>query len=589
MNQASPEEQAFRDVDRPEIALITNHGYAGVDIPIGGAPDTGGQNVYVNNVARALDGLGFKVTVFTRGGFPNFQDSWIRRGQEYMNERVRYVFVPGGGDNFLRKEDIAIALDEELDWLDAFIRREAGAKGCRPWEVYEFVNSHYWDGGVLGVRLIERWKNDLAVAAVVQLLSGTVSDEVLDDLKDERNWRELGEAPGYHLGRILIDQEGSVETPLEERVRKGVAHWAAAQGLDEQSQEYLNNEVLETLQTEARDYPPALKKLAACGALGRGLMELSPVASKYLSADLTDVDRHVWTPHSLGELKRSNFRDRSPEELREFKFTERLSHERMICHRTRAFAATSAEIAERLWIDYRVSQEETYYFPPCVDLDVFRPYDEEELEPTYEYLSRMSGVSSERLKRGRIVFETGRMVMTKRKDLLIAAFAKIARDHQDAYLFIGGGPKNDHFRSLSHQIDFTMPIEKHAFLLGPVPEEHIGPMFSLADVYATGSEMEGYGMTVAQSAAAATLVVSSDKIPFSAHHIPQFVVLFPAGDVEAFADALHQALDDEVNRRERSTRLAKEISSLDWTKKSAGLIEFLRSLGMSVSKGKVES
>ncbi len=62
-------EVAFKKAKRPDIALITNHGYAGVEIPFGGAPDTGGQNMYVNSLAKALDALGYRVTIFARGYF----------------------------------------------------------------------------------------------------------------------------------------------------------------------------------------------------------------------------------------------------------------------------------------------------------------------------------------------------------------------------------------------------------------------------------------------------------------------------------------------------------------------------------------
>ena len=46
-----------RSDGRPELALITNHGYAGVEIPVGGAADTGGQNFYVNSLSLALERL----------------------------------------------------------------------------------------------------------------------------------------------------------------------------------------------------------------------------------------------------------------------------------------------------------------------------------------------------------------------------------------------------------------------------------------------------------------------------------------------------------------------------------------------------
>ena len=73
----------FRSSDCPEIALITNHGYGGCEIPFGGAPDTGGQNVYVNTLATKLEKLGYKVTIFARGGFPHFESDAMRRGVEF--------------------------------------------------------------------------------------------------------------------------------------------------------------------------------------------------------------------------------------------------------------------------------------------------------------------------------------------------------------------------------------------------------------------------------------------------------------------------------------------------------------------------
>ena len=154
-------QEIYRSSPRPEIAQITNHGYGGPSIPVGGAPDTGGQNLFVNTLALVLERLGYKVTIFARGGFRHFHSDRLRTGQELLSDHVRYVYVPGGGDHFLAKEEISIALDEQADWLDDFVRREADAKGCEPWEVYELVNTHYWDAAVLGARLIERWRNDV--------------------------------------------------------------------------------------------------------------------------------------------------------------------------------------------------------------------------------------------------------------------------------------------------------------------------------------------------------------------------------------------------------------------------------------------
>jgi glycosyltransferase involved in cell wall biosynthesis len=565
---------------RPEIAVITNHGYAGPRMPTGGAPDTGGQIVYVNDMARAMESLGYRVTIFARGGFPNFKSDAMRGGAEPLTDHVRYVFVPGGGSQFIRKEDIAVALDEQLEWIDEFVRGEATARGCRPWEVYEFVNTHYWDAAVLGVGLVDRWRNDIAAETIGDLLEGVVPAEVLESAMANRHWDHLGDTPELHLGQMLI--EGDPGVPVRQRIADGAGRWTARWGGDAEA---VTAEVERSLERVAAETAPAFEPLAAAGALGRVVLAAHPEIMTELRQRLDRADHHVWTPHSLGELKDWNFRNRRQDVRRDLKFCERRSHERMICDRTPAFAATSVDITERLHTHYRVGLDRIFYFPPCIDTERYHPYDEVSRTPAYEYLSSISGVPADTLRQSRIVFETGRMDQTKRKDLLLAAFARIAPVHEEAYLFIGGGPDNDLFRSLQRQLDRTEPLHGRAWLTGPIPDEFMGPLFALADVYATPSEMEGFGMTVSQAAAAGTLVISSDVIPFSVHHVPDIVVLFPTGDTAALAEALDRALGNEVERRERAESLSAKVRRLNWVEKTGDLIGFLRGLGMDIADG----
>ena len=553
----------FRQLDRPEVALITNHGYGAPNIPIGGAPDTGGQNLYVNTLALKLERLGYKVTVFARGGFPHYESTSIRGETEYLSDFTRYVYVPGGGDGFIRKEDIAIALDEELEWLYKFVCREAAVKNCEPWDMYEFVNSHYWDAAVLGVRLVERWRNDMVFNSITRLLDGILSDKTLEQIRFDRHWMSFGEVPSFHLGWLLINQEELKKLTISQQIRAAASRWAVAKGLGVNEENYLVDTAEEMLSKLDDSFEPAFKKLMASAAFGQAILTISPDIDEQLKRNLDRIDKHVWTPHSLGELKDYNFRTRPLDVRRGLKFCERRSHERMICNRTRAFVATSAKIAEHLWTHYRVPVEQTFYFPPCVDGHIFRPYDEKELTTTYRYLSIISGVSEDRLKKGRIVFETSRMDRTKRKDLLLAAFARILPDYDDLYLFIGGGPENEIFQMLKQQLQYTEVLKGRAFLTGPIPDEHIGQMFSLADIYATASEMEGFGMCVSQAAASGTAIASSDVIPFSLNHVPEYVEMFRIGDTDAFAEAIRRLLNNEEQQKENSRHLREKACVLD--------------------------
>lgn len=581
-------ENIFYQSDKPEIALIANHGYGGADIPIGGAPDTGGQNFYVNTLALKLERLGYKVTIFARGGFPYYKSNLIRSKPEYLARFVRYIFVPGGGDAFVRKEDIAIALDEELEWIDAFVRKEAEAKGCEPWEVYEFVNSHYWDAGVLGVRLVERWRNDVVEQSMKRMLEGIIPSEILEQMHLNRHWRSMGEVPYFHIGYLLIHRVGLHHFPIEQQVRVAASTWAAAKGLDIKEENYLVDSAEKALSNLHEVFAPELKRLVASAALGQSILMLSPDVDERLKRDLDRVNKHVWTPHSLAEIKDYNFRNRLAEVRRNLKFCERRSHERMISCRTHAFIATSAKIAEKLWTHYQVPVEDTFYFPPCIDRQVFRPYEAHELNPTYRYLSKISGIAVNKLKNGKIIFETSRMDQTKRKDLLLAAFTRILPDYDDLYLFIGGGPANEIFQMLANQLRFTEALEGRAFLTGPIPSEYIGPMFSLADIYATASEMEGFGMCVSQAASAGTAIVSSNIIPFSLHHVSEYVELFPTGDVAAFAKGIRQILDNEDEYNKKAQHLRDRTLALDWDVKTTEFLAYLRLKGIEVKEGKKE-
>ncbi len=578
-------EAAFARAERPDVALISNHGYAGVEIPVGGAPDTGGQNMYVNALALALDRLGYRVTVFARGGFPFFGSSRIRTDPEYLSGHVRYIFLPGGGDGFIRKEDIAVALDEQVDWLDGFIRAEASARGVDPWDVYEFVNTHYWDAALLGVRLVERWRSDVAARVLARLLQGVARAGEIEAMQADRHWRALGDAPTFHLGSILLECECTPATPLEQRVQAVASRWVAARGMGANCVDVICETVAEALGKVRHTMAPALHPVVAADALGVAVLTLTPDLAEGLKADLERVDRHVWTPHSLGELKDDNFRNRPLPVRRDLKFCERRDHERMICERTQAFAATSAEIAERLRTHYRVPVEQIFYFPPCVDSQTFRRYSASESAATWDYLSGVSGVPVDELKNGKIVFETSRMDRTKRKDLLIEAFAQVTPRVDHAWLFIGGGPENDVFGALAEQLAATPELAGRAFLTGFIPDEHIGPLFSIASIYCSASEMEGFGMSVSQAAAAQTAVVSSDLVPFCVQYVPEDAVIVHAGDVEDFAQALRRLLDDDDERDWRAAGLAEKVRVLDWEAQAETFLGYLRRSGMQVAEG----
>ncbi|MEM1027406.1 MAG: glycosyltransferase [Planctomycetota bacterium] len=121
------------------ILMISLHGYV-AGSPELGKPDTGGQVVFVLELAKRFARLGYKVDVLTRQ-FDN------QSAQDKINPNLRVWRVPFGGKGFIRKEDMH-------DWYGDFVTNPLAVirkKGLK----YDFVNSHYWDAGVSGQKIAE--------------------------------------------------------------------------------------------------------------------------------------------------------------------------------------------------------------------------------------------------------------------------------------------------------------------------------------------------------------------------------------------------------------------------------------------------
>jgi mannosylfructose-phosphate synthase len=121
------------------ILMLSLHGYFAGE-PELGLPDTGGQVVFVLELAKQFVELGYSVDIVTRRfeDQPEFDD---------MGSHLRVWRIPFGGADFLRKEDMH-------DHLDEFVRRFLDTLRERGLN-YEFIDSHYWDAGFAGQQIAE--------------------------------------------------------------------------------------------------------------------------------------------------------------------------------------------------------------------------------------------------------------------------------------------------------------------------------------------------------------------------------------------------------------------------------------------------
>ncbi|MEA3342092.1 MAG: glycosyltransferase, partial [Chloroflexota bacterium] len=139
----SPEQhRTFLASRRKHVLMITNHGVHQWRV-IPGLPDTGGQNVFVNQFTEELARLGFCVTIANRGGYPHPTTGEQRKGLCYKDEHQRILYLEDGWSEFVRKEDMDARIPSLAESLAGFLDGE-GMK-------VNLILSHYWDGAEIGM------------------------------------------------------------------------------------------------------------------------------------------------------------------------------------------------------------------------------------------------------------------------------------------------------------------------------------------------------------------------------------------------------------------------------------------------------
>lgn len=131
----------MRTPNPDRIMMVSTHGYVAAE-PEFGRPDTGGQVVYILELSKCLARMGYSVDILTR----RFEDQPF---MEHIGERIRLLRFPCGGDDFIAKEVLYESIPEWIEGVSRWIKAERLK--------YTLINSHYWDAGLAGQSLANRF------------------------------------------------------------------------------------------------------------------------------------------------------------------------------------------------------------------------------------------------------------------------------------------------------------------------------------------------------------------------------------------------------------------------------------------------
>lgn len=120
------------------IAMISEHAS-----PLGtfGGVDSGGQNVYVAQVANHLARMGHVVDVFTR------RDDASTPTIVPLAPGLRVIHVAAGPARVIPKEELLPYMPEFAEWMSDFFSQRGG---------YELLHAHFWMSGLVAAELKRR-------------------------------------------------------------------------------------------------------------------------------------------------------------------------------------------------------------------------------------------------------------------------------------------------------------------------------------------------------------------------------------------------------------------------------------------------
>jgi glycosyltransferase involved in cell wall biosynthesis len=136
----------------------------------------------------------------------------------------------------------------------------------------------------------------------------------------------------------------------------------------------------------------------------------------------------------------------------------------------------------------------------------------------------------------RLVLSVGRLVPEKNQAALLRAFALIEAQHRDTDLWlVGEGPLRADLEALRAELG----LDGRVCLVGK--RDDVPALMRGADLLVLSSQVEGFGLVVAEAMASGTPVVATNVGGVS-EVMQDHGILVPPGDVAALAQGMTQAL-----------------------------------------------
>ncbi|MBY9017282.1 MAG: glycosyltransferase [Candidatus Lokiarchaeota archaeon] len=252
---------------------------------------------------------------------------------------------------------------------------------------------------------------------------------------------------------------------------------------------------------------------------------------------------HVWTPHSLGLLKKKNLLQQSKAIDPSLNLKNRISHEEYIIKHIDGVVSTSKEI-ENILKEYDSKVRSCLWHPPGVDTSRFKHREIESCDKALTLLKKIMKKKKiiRKIKSKTIFIEASRTTRTKQKPLILKAFSKI-KNKRKAILIMNADKKSKLYRKIERL--YKKLNKKNIILINEyLSNEQLAELFSLSNIYISASLMEGWGMAVSEAAASKCAIICSKFIPFVNEALNKIPEIVESNNPEAYAEKIDYMIEN---------------------------------------------
>lgn len=212
----------------------------------------------------------------------------------------------------------------------------------------------------------------------------------------------------------------------------------------------------------------------------------------------------VWTPHSLGAIKRQKFKGENNENI--YNFIPRIVWENYTIYAADRIIVSTPKEKNLLMREYSLLKNKISIIPPGTELSQFHPVGQSKARKKFNLPSQ-----------GKMLLCMGRISRSKGYHLALHVLHQLAATNQkNIFLVIcGGSPQSTdqiekaYLQELTH-LTLTLGLEKKVIFHPAISHEEVNYMYQAADIVLLPSEHEPFGLTVLEAMAAGTPVVAQN-------------------------------------------------------------------------------